>query len=183
MSDKEHISPLGRQGHWPAFVPDAVWAPLAAGVLMLIVGALGLLAGRPWLFPSLGPTAFLQAETPERTSARFYNAVAGHLIGLGAGFLAVALLNAWQSPSVLTDHQLTGLRVWATVIAIALTLLVMLPLKASHPPAAATTLLVALGSLKTGADALNLIIGVLILAAVGELLRQVRLGKMRPRPD
>lgn len=177
---KKSVSPLSREGHWPASIPDAVWAPLVAGGLILIAGLLGLLAGQVWLFPSLAPTAFLQAENPELPASRFYNAVVGHLIGLGSGFCAVAVLNAWQAPSVLASHQLTPVRVWAAVIAVALTVLILLLLRASHPPAGATTLLVALGALQTKADALNVIVGVLIIAAFGEMLRRVRLGKVRP---
>jgi CBS-domain-containing membrane protein len=58
--------------------------------------------------------------------------------------------------------------------------LILLLLRALHPPAGATTLLVALGALQTKTDALNVIIGVLIIAAAGEMLRLIRLGKMRP---
>src|SRR5581483_7939824 len=43
---------------------DATWAPLTASALMLVVGAVGLAADQPWLYPSLGPTAFMQAEYP-----------------------------------------------------------------------------------------------------------------------
>lgn len=128
----------------------------------------------------LGPTAFLQAENPELAASRFYNVVVGHLIGLGAGFCSLAVLNAWQSPAVLTSHQLTPVRVWAAVLAVALTVLLLLLLRASHPPAGATTLLVALGALQTKTDAFNVIIGVLIIAVAGEVLRRIRLGKMRP---
>jgi CBS-domain-containing membrane protein len=89
----------------------------------------------------------------------------------------LAVLNAWQAPSVLASHQRTPVRVWAAVIAAALTVLILLLLRASHPPAGATTLLVALGALQTKTDAFN--VGVLIIAAAGEVLRLIRLGKMR----
>jgi hypothetical protein len=144
---------------------------------------LGLLAGQMWLFPSLAPTAFLQAENPELPASKFYNVVVGHLIGLSAGFCAVAVLNAWQAPSVLVSHQLTPVRVWTAVIAVALTVMILLLLRASHPPAGATTLLVALGALQTTTDAINVMVGVLIIAVAGEILRRIRLGKMRPRKD
>src|SRR4051812_4968306 len=124
--EKQPVSPLSREGHWPAWIPDAIWAPLVAGGLILIAGLIGLLAGQVWLFPSLAPTAFLQAENPELPASRFYNVVVGHLIGLGSGFCAVAVLNAWQAPSVLASHQLTPVRVWAAVIAVALTVLILL---------------------------------------------------------
>jgi UPF0716 family protein affecting phage T7 exclusion len=40
-------------------IPDLLWAPFVGGILMLIPGLIGLAAGSVWLFPSLGPTAFL----------------------------------------------------------------------------------------------------------------------------
>lgn len=162
--------------NWVGKIPDLIWAPIASGVLILLVGLLGLAAHQPWLFPSLGPTAFLQAELPKLPSSKFYNIVVGHLLGLGSGLLAVALFGANQAPSVLTTGALTTPRVWAAVLAVILNLFLVLLLKASHPPAAATTLLVALGGFKpTLHDVITVIMGVLIVATAGEILRQVRL--------
>lgn len=151
----------------PAAPPEVMWAPVAAG--------------RPFLFPSLGPTAYLQAAEPAHPASRLYNTAVGHLVGLGAGFLAVVILGVRDAPAVLTDHQLAAARMWAAVIALLVTVLVCLLLKATHPPAGATTLLVALGSIKTAADAINLIIGVVIIAIVGEVVRRVRLKGAMPR--
>ncbi|HEY9621690.1 MAG TPA: HPP family protein [Crinalium sp.] len=78
-------------------------------------------------------------------SARFYNTVVGHFLGLGSGYLAIALLHANSAPAVLATHHLTAPRVWAAVLAVAFNMLGRILLNASHPPAAATTLLVALG--------------------------------------
>jgi hypothetical protein len=85
-------------------VPDVVWSPLATGGLVFVVGLLGLAIEKPWLFPSLAPTAFLQLQSPMHPSSRPYNTVAGHLIGLAAGCLAVALLGASRAPGVLAKQ-------------------------------------------------------------------------------
>jgi hypothetical protein len=159
-----------------AAFPEQVWAPLVAGLLTLLVGLASLLIGRPFLFPSLGPTAYLQAENPAHPSVRFFNVVVGHIIGLLAGFLGVFIFQAMNDPVTLVDKQLTPGRLGAAVVAVALTILVAALLKASHPPAAATTLLVALGSLKTTNDAINLVVGVLLIALLGELARRLRIG-------
>jgi hypothetical protein len=82
-----------------ATVPEAVWGPLAVGSLLSAIGLIGLAAGQPWLFPSLGPTAFLQAEEPGARSSRFYNTILGHTVGLGAGLAAVFLLGASSAPA------------------------------------------------------------------------------------
>jgi hypothetical protein len=159
----------------PAATFEIVWAPLGGGLLMIAVGISAWLAGMPWLIPSLGPTAYLQVENPAHPSARFYNTVVGHAIGLAAGMFAVFVLGARGIPSVLGDHQIVLARVWAAAIALTLTILIGLVLKASHPPAGATTLLVALGALKTQSDFINAAIGVLAIAVLGEILRRLRL--------
>jgi hypothetical protein len=84
----------------------------------------------------------------------------------------VFLLNAYNDPVPLVDHRITWARVGAAVVALGLTLL----FKAEHPPAGATTLLTALGSIKTLQDAINLTTGVLIAAAAGEVIRRMRTG-------
>ena len=113
-------------------------------------------------------------------TARAWNTVVGHAGGLLAGFAAVAILGAWSAPTVLGDHRLEPVRVAAAVIAIGLTVGAGFLLRAPHPPAAATTLLVALGSIATLESALVVMGGVLIVAAVGELLRRLRMERAAP---
>ncbi len=157
-------------------VPDAVWAPLAVAGLMGAAGLFGLAVGQPWLFPSLGPTAFLQAESPEQPSSTFRATVIGHAVGLAAGFAAVYAFGLQDAPSVMATSQLTFARVAASVLAVGLTMLGKTCFKASHPPAAATTLLISLGGLKaTASEAAAVAAGVLIVAALGEGVRRVRL--------
>jgi hypothetical protein len=144
---------------------------------MLLAGALALAFHQVWLFPSLGPTAFLQTETPGEKPARFYNTTVGHLIGLLAGLGAV-LVFAAGDPPVFTAHALTWGRVLASVAAVALTSLGGHLLKAQHPPAAATTLLITLGGFRpTLHDMLAIVVGVLLVAVVGELFRRLRAGE------
>lgn len=98
------------------------------------------------------------------------------------GLLAVTLLGAATTPPVLSTGELTSVRVWASVLAIALNMLFGFLLKASHPPAAATTLLVSLGGFKPViSDVICVVIGVLIVAIVGEIFRQVRLKALKTK--
>ena len=158
----------------PAAIPDQLWAPLSSGILTLIVGGLSLLAGMVWLFPSLGPTIYLQTQRPADPSSRFLNVVLGHLLGLAAGFAGIFIFNAFNDSVTLQAEELTPGRLGAAVVALALTLLLTLLFKAHHPPAGATTLLTALGSIQTLQDSINLMIGVLIVAIAGEFVRKTR---------
>jgi CBS-domain-containing membrane protein len=65
----------------------------------------------------------------------------------------------------------------AATIAIFLTVLGTLLLRASHPPAGATALLVALGTLRTAHDVLSVGIGAAIVAIAGVAMRRWRLGR------
>jgi fructose-specific phosphotransferase system IIC component len=97
------------------------------------------------------------------------------MIGLGAGFLAVYVANAWKEPNVILSGVVSTERLWAVALATTLTTLVTLLLKAGQPAALATTLLVSLGSMQTRRDALAIIAGVLIITAIGEPVRRFRL--------
>jgi hypothetical protein len=59
-----------------------------AGLLFTVLGAIAWACGQPFIFPSLGPTAFVLAydRRSERTHAR--RVVGSHLIGGGAGLAA-----------------------------------------------------------------------------------------------
>ena len=166
-------------GGWTAGIPDSIWAPVMGGFLILIAGVIGLIAGQPWLFPSLGPTAYLQVETPELKSAHFYNTIVGHYVGIAAGLIGIAIFSLWNTPSVLVSHQLLPAWVGAATVAIFLTVIINMFLRSSHPPAGATTLLVALGAFRTPSQISALVAGVLIIAVVGEILRRIRTGGER----
>ncbi|HEX2191348.1 MAG TPA: HPP family protein [Longimicrobiaceae bacterium] len=156
-------------------VPDGVWTPLATAIIALVPGLVGLALGRPALFPSLGPTALTQAHDPDHPSARPYNVVVSHLVGLGSAFLAVALFGIAMEKSVFELGHLTPARVGASVLALALAAALEMALRASHPPAASTTLLASLGTFHpTPRDTVTVVVGVLAVAAVGEVLRRVR---------
>jgi hypothetical protein len=163
-------------------IPDLTWGPIAAGGLVALVGLAGVLVGRPFLLPSLGPTAALVGVSPGQPEARAWNTVAGHGGGLVAGLIAVILTGAANAPTVFTDKVLAPERALASVIAIALTIVLGILLRASHPPAAATTLLVSLGGIRTLEDGLNLAVGVVLIALAGEGLRRLRLHGLPPTP-
>ncbi|MGB9977783.1 HPP family protein [Methanobacterium sp.] len=167
-------------GGWTARIPDSIWAPTMGGFLILIAGIIGLIAGQPWLFPSLGPTAYLQVETPELKSAHLYNTLVGHYVGIAAGLMGIAIFSLWATPPVLVIHQLLPAWVGAAAVAIFLTIIINMFLRSSHPPAAATTLLVSLGTFRTPSQISVLIAGVLIIAIIGEILRRIRIGGSKP---
>lgn len=175
------------RGHFPGGAilrnrADLFWATLGEGGLVLVLAAIGWATRQPLIFASLGPTAYELVEQPQLRSARAYNIIVGHLIGLGAGFLALYALNAWAAPNVISAGVVSTDRLWAVAIAATLTTVVTLLLKAGQPAALATTLLVSLGSMQTRRDAIAIVAGVLIITAVGEPVRRFRLKHTEIRP-
>jgi CBS-domain-containing membrane protein len=120
----------------------------------------------------------LVAESPALHRSKIYNIIGGHSIGLMLGFAVLFLLNAYNDPTLFGDHTLTLGRVLASAIAVGLTIGVAYFARASHPPAGATALLVALGGIGTIQDVTHFAIGLVLLAIVAEALRRVRLGSM-----
>src|SRR5215470_10501823 len=168
-----------RSLRWPYMKnrADLVWATLGEGGLVLALATIGWATNQPLIFASLGPTAYELVEQPRMPSARPYNVIVGHLIGVGAGFLALYMFNAWAAPNVLATGVVSPHRLWATAISAALTTIVCLALKAGQPAALATTLLISLGAMQTRRDAIAIIVGVLLVTAMGEPVRRLRLKR------
>ncbi len=176
----QSTDPGRRARHWPPEVPDIVWGPLAAALLIVVIGLLGVLASEPLLFPSLGPTAFLQVEDPEFRASRIYNTILGHFIGVAAGLLAVFAFHINRLPSPLLGGRVSPAVIAASTLSVALTIGLGLLLRASHPPACATTLLFALGGFKPTLKVVIVVVaGVLLIGILGEVLRRFRLGRIK----
>jgi HPP family len=154
---------------------DLIWATLGEGGLVLAVAVIGWASGQPLIFASLGPTAYELVEQPHARSARIYNIIVGHLVGLGAGFFSIYVLHAWGAPNVLAAGVVSTQRLWATTVAAALTTLFTLILRAGQPAALATTLLVSLGAMQNQKSAIAIVMGVLLITAIGEPVRRFRL--------
>ncbi|WP_129843694.1 HPP family protein [Streptomyces sp. RFCAC02] len=143
----------------------ALYCGLNGFVALLVMALLALITHAPFLFPSLGPTAFLLFHTPQAPAAAPRNSVGGHLIGVAAGWLALAVTGLTG-----TEPNLEGVtwrRALAAALALGLTCALMPPLGLAHPPAGATTLIVALGLLRTPAELAVMMLAVVLLCVQG----------------
>jgi hypothetical protein len=152
---------------------ELVIAPMCEAALIFVVAIAGWLASSPLVFASLGPTAFELIEMPNRPSAKPYNVIVGHLIGVLAGFAALWITMAWSVPGI-SSHTVPLRRVGAATIAAFLTVLVTLLAHATQPAALSTTLLVSLGTMQRWQDGFFIMASVLILVFLGEPLRRWR---------
>jgi hypothetical protein len=153
------------------------WAPVITVAVISVPAIVGVLTGQLLLFPSLGPTVVMQAHLPRHASSHIYNVVLAHFIGLAAADVCVIVLGLAATPSVFATQNLSEARVVAAAFALLLAATVEVILRISHPPAAATTLLAALGSFKPSEhDTLTVLLGVSIVAIAGEIVRRARLA-------
>lgn len=128
-----------------------VGTSLYAGLLFTVLGVIAWGSGQPFIFPSLGPTAFVLAFDRRSERTQHYRVVGSHLLGGVAGLLAWAIvagdvsITATPPPFSVEGFRLTA----SATVSIVLTSWAMIVTDTIHPPACATTLIVSLGLLST----------------------------------
>ncbi len=130
-----------------------------------VIGLAAMATQEPLLFPSLGPTAFLLFATPLAPAASPRNTLLGHLVGVVSGAIGLAAFGLLSADPDLVHG--TWQRAGAAALALALTCGGMVLFDLPHPPAGATTLIVALGLLHTPLQLLLIMLSVLALTALG----------------
>lgn len=124
-----------------------VWAIYILVNGFLTIGILALLAvftRTPFVFPSLGPTAYLFFFSPLAEASSPRNAVLGHAIALICGYGAFFVMGLTSFHNGIPSHILWP-RVFAAALSLSATGAAMVLLDIFHPPAGATTMIVSLG--------------------------------------
>ena len=144
-----------------------VGTSLYAGVLFVVLGVLAWVSGQPFIFPSLGPSAFILAFQRDGDRTGLVSVVVSHLIGGVAGLLAYSLLAGGVSlVADPTAFSTGGLRLVASAtLSLVVTSLGMISTDTVHAPACATTLIVSLGLLSTPIQVAVIVVGVGVLVA------------------
>ena len=147
------------------FPPRLVWAVYVCVNGFITIGLLGLLAlltGSPFVFPSLGPTAYLFFFSPLAEVSSPRNTILGHAIGLICGYAAFVLAVA-SSPPFGMNPGVHGPRLLAAALSLSATGALMALLRVSHPPAGATTLIVSLGIISQPKELVIIELAVILL--------------------
>lgn len=153
------------------FPPRLVWAAFVfvnGFVAVGLLAALALLTRVPLVFPSVGPTAFLLYFMPTAPTASPKNALCGHAVGIACGYAALWLTGLQDAPSAVLE-DIHWRRVLAAALSLAATGAFMILFRVVHPPAGATTLIVALGIIKDPAH-LGAIEAAVVLMALQALV-------------
>lgn len=162
----------------------AVFATVNGVLSIGVLAAAALATGAPFVFPSLGPTAFLLFYTPLQASASPRNTLVGHLVGVAAGYLSLVLFGLTHAGPAVTTGVTAG-RVGAAALSLGLTSGAMVLLRAAHPPAGATTLIISLGILTEPRQLAVLMLAVALLVGQGLLINRlagIPYPWWRPRP-
>ncbi|MGR6321569.1 HPP family protein [Micromonospora soli] len=156
----------------------AVRAFAGSAIAVVVAGTVAMLTRQPWLFPSLGPAIMLHVEQPRKPESSPRNTLIGHLVALLAGYALLLLTGLADHPSALQEGVSVP-RIVAAAGSLAVTALVLVLLRAAHPPAGATTLIVSLGLLHTPTQ-LVIALAAVLLVTVVDLLFNRAAGRQMP---
>ena len=141
----------------------------------LTIGALALLAlvsRNPFVFPSLGPTAYLLFFSPLSKPSSPRNTIFGHMIGLICGYAAFVVTGAGALPFE-AHPSIFWPRILAAALSLAATGACMVLFEVSHPPAGATTLIVSLGIIWQPRELVIIEVAVLLLVAQALMINRL----------
>lgn len=175
----EHVAVLLRRlrlawllAHFP---PRVVWSAyiFINGFLTIALLALVAVVTRsPFVFPSLGPTAYLLFIAPLQKNSSPRNTILGHAIGLVCGYGAYVITGASSVPYGVHPGVYWP-RILSAALSLSLTGAFMVLLRADHPPAGATTLIVSLGIISKPKELVIIEVAVFLLVAQALIINRL----------
>lgn len=140
-------------------------------IAMVILSTAALLTNEPFIYPSLGPTAFILFFASMSVQAAPKNVFCGQLIGLACGVVGLAIFGLM---GVASDFDVaTWSRTGAVAVALGLSAALMVWLNIPHAPAAATAIIVALGVIETSMHLLVFMVAVVLLIAQAHIVNRL----------
>lgn len=126
--------------------PSIAFSVGHCAVSVALLGVLSMLLGIPLVLPAVGASAYLVFADPDAPVAAPRNVLVGHALGAAIGWGMLVAFDLDGEASSLSA-PLTWQRVAAVAGALSATIGVLRALRCSHPPAGATTMIVAMGLL------------------------------------
>ncbi|MGH9588076.1 MAG: HPP family protein [Acidobacteriaceae bacterium] len=150
--------------HFPARSVWAIYVMVNGFMTIALLASLAVVTDSPFVFPSLGPTAYLLFISPQAESSSPRNTIYGHAIGLICGYAAFVLTGAVTLPFG-AHAGVYWPRILSAALSLSATGAFMVLLHAGHPPAGATTLIVSLGIISKPKELVIIEIAVFLLVA------------------
>jgi CBS-domain-containing membrane protein len=149
---------------FPPRLVRALYVFVNGFVTIGMLALLALVSRNPFVFPSLGPTAYLLFFSPLAKTCSPRNTIFGHAIGIICGYAAFVLTGAGALPFGL-HPGIFWPRILAAALSLSATGAFMVLLEVSHPPAGATTLIISLGIISKPRELVIIEVAVFLLVA------------------
>ena len=150
--------------HFPPRLVRAVYVFINGFITIAVLALLALVSRNPFVFPSLGPTAYLLFFTPLARTCSPRNTILGHATGLICGYAAFVVTGAGALPFGV-HPGIFWPRILAAALSLSATGAFMVLFDVSHPPAGATTLIVSLGIISKPMELIIIEVAVFLLVA------------------
>jgi CBS domain-containing membrane protein len=150
--------------HFPPRLVRSLYVFVNGFITIGVLALLAIVSRNPFVFPSLGPTAYLLFFSPLGKTSSPRNTILGHAIGLICGYAAFVLTGAGALPFGV-HPGIFWPRILAAALSLSATGAFMVLLDVSHPPAGATTLIVSLGIISRPRELVIIEVAVFLLVA------------------
>lgn len=150
--------------HFPPRLVQSVYVFINSFITIGILALLALVSRNPFVFPSLGPTAYLLFFSPLAKTCSPRNTIFGHAIGIICGYGAFVVTGAGALPFGV-NPGIFWPRILAAALSLSATGAFMVLLDVSHPPAGATTLIISLGIISKPRELVIIEVAVFLLVA------------------
>ena len=158
--------------HFPPRLVRSVYVFINGFITIAALAMLALVSRNPFVFPSLGPTAYLLFFSPMAKNSSPRNTILGHAVGLVCGYGAYVLTGTGAMPFG-AHHAIFWPRILAAALSLSATGAFMVLLDVSHPPAGATTLIVSLGIIAQPREVVIIEVAVFLLVAQALLINRL----------
>jgi len=150
--------------HFPPRLVRSVYVFVNGFVTIGLLALVALLSRNPFVFPSLGPTAYLLFFSPLAKTCSPRNTIFGHAVGIICGYGAYVVTGAGALPFGV-HPGIFWPRILAAALSLSATGAFMVLLGVSHPPAGATTLIISLGIISKPRELVIIEVAVFLLVA------------------
>jgi CBS domain-containing membrane protein len=158
--------------HFPPRLVRSLYVFVNGFITIGVLALLALVSRNPFVFPSLGPTAYLLFFSPLGKTSSPRNTILGHAIGLICGYAAFVVTGAGALPFGV-HPGIFWPRILAAALSLSATGAFMVLLDVSHPPAGATTLIVSLGIISKPRELVIIEVAVFLLVAQALVINRV----------
>lgn len=150
--------------HFPPRLVRSAYVFINGFITIALLALLALVSRNPFVFPSLGPTAYLLFFSPLAKTSSPRNTICGHAIGIVCGYGAYVATGAGAVPFGVHPGVFWP-RILAAALSLSATGALMVLLGVSHPPAGATTLIISLGIISKPRELVIIEVAVFLLVA------------------